>query len=163
MLFKIRADLREVTSSYKFRDVDKEGRKGRRERDRRRERERWSETRGAGRSRNRKSHAVETSLVQLLRGWLSSDQERTTNHALANASPRETGFRIGSARTPAIYNAPAAHKDRLLTFFNYTLFTRPRDSLGLQRVLASIVRLSPTITFARYEHVLLRYRRPKTR
>lgn len=32
VLFKIRADLREVTSSCKFRDVDKEGRKGRRER-----------------------------------------------------------------------------------------------------------------------------------
>lgn len=27
--FKIRADLHEVTSSYEFRDVDKEGRKGR--------------------------------------------------------------------------------------------------------------------------------------
>ncbi|EZA57522.1 hypothetical protein X777_02056 [Ooceraea biroi] len=111
---KSKTDLCEVTSTCKFRDNKEE-----------REAEKERGARGAGRSRNRKSRAVETSLVQLLRGWLSSDQERTTNHALANASPRETGFRIGLARTPAIYNAPAAHKDRLLTFFNYTLFMRP--------------------------------------
>lgn len=38
------------------------------------------------------------------------------------------------------------HKDRLLTFFNYTLFTRP---LGSARHDVR-KRLSPTISFARY-------------
>jgi len=138
-----------VTFARKFRD-NKEERQAEKE---------TGGTRDAGRSRNRKSRAVETSLVQLLRGWLSSDQERTTNHALANASPRETGFRIGLARTPAIYNAPAAHKDRLLTFFNYTLFTRPTRVDAESNTCQAISDNKFRTIWAR----ALPYRRPKIR
>lgn len=128
-----------MTFSCEFRDVDKERRKGERER------------RGKG-SRNRKSRAMETSLVQLLyeAGYPRTRNERPTTPSLMREPAARQDFE--SARQGRLlYTMHPRHTKTGYWHFLITPCLRGRGS-GRQR-RASIARLSPTIRFAWYEHV----------
>jgi len=142
-LFKIRADLSEVTVVSFVTSTKMEGRD---EREKEKERKR--------RSRNRKN------IVRWKRVWCNyyeagyprTRNERPTTPSLMRVRARQDFESTWQGRL--LYTMHPRHKDQPRYWhFLITPCLRGRDS-DRQRH-ASIVQLSPTISFAWYEHVLL--------